>query len=40
MKLTDKRFWIFEEFLNQPDADLKIMLAEESESPPDNTENC
>ena len=29
-----------EKFLNQPDADLKIMLAEESESPPDNTENC
>ncbi|WP_297068171.1 transposase, partial [uncultured Duncaniella sp.] len=28
-----------EKFLNQPDADLKIMLAEESESPPDNTEN-
>lgn len=25
---------------NQPDADLKIMLAEESESPPDDTENC
>ena len=29
-----------EKFLNQPDADLKIMLAEESESPPDDTENC
>ena len=29
-----------EKFLNQPDADLKIMLVEESESPPDDTENC
>ena len=29
-----------EKFLNQPDADLKIMLAEESESPPKDTENC
>ena len=29
-----------EKFLNQPDADLKIMLAEESESPPDDSENC
>lgn len=29
-----------EKFLNQPDADLKKMLAEESESPPDDTENC
>ncbi len=29
-----------EKFLNQPDADLKIMLAEASESPPEDTENC
>ena len=28
-----------EKFLNQPDADLKIMLAEASESPPEETEN-
>ena len=29
-----------EKFLNQPDADLKIMLAEASESPPEVPENC
>ena len=29
-----------EKFLNQPDADLKIMLAEASESPPEDPENC
>ena len=29
-----------EKLLNQPDADLKIMLAEASESPPENPENC
>ncbi len=29
-----------EKFLNQPDADLKIMLAQASESPPEDTENC
>lgn len=29
-----------EKFLNQPDADLKIMLAEASESPPVDSENC
>ena len=29
-----------EKFLNQPDADLKIMIAEESESPPDDTETA
>ena len=29
-----------EKFLNQPDADLKIMLAEASETPPENLENC
>ena len=28
-----------EKFLNQPDADLKIMLADASESPPEETEN-
>ncbi len=28
-----------EKFFNQPDADLKIMLAEASESPPKLTEN-
>ncbi len=28
-----------EKFLNQPDADLKIMLAEASESPPEVPEN-
>lgn len=28
-----------EKFLNQPDADLKIMLAYASESPPEETEN-
>ena len=29
-----------EKFLNQPDADLKIMLVEAAESPPKDTENC
>ena len=29
-----------EKFLNQPDADLKIMLAKASESPPQYPENC
>ena len=29
-----------EKFLNQPDADLKIMLAETSESPPEVPDNC
>ena len=29
-----------EKFLNQPDADLKIMLAKASESPPEVPENC
>ena len=29
-----------EKFLNQPDADLKIMLAEASESPPEVPESC
>ena len=29
-----------EKLLNQPDADLKIMLAEASESPPGVSENC
>ena len=33
-------FNLNERAVNQPDADLKIMLAEESESPPDDTENC
>ena len=28
-----------EKFLNQPDADLKIMLANASESPPETPEN-
>ena len=28
-----------EKFLNQPDADLKIMLANASESPPETSEN-
>ncbi|WP_290450634.1 transposase, partial [Muribaculum intestinale] len=29
-----------EKFLNQPDADLKIMLVEAAESPPKDAENC
>ena len=35
-----RAFGLTQKFLNQPDADLKIMLAEASESPPEAPENC
>ena len=37
--LSDANSRRSEKFLNQPDADLKIMLANASESPPETPEN-
>ena len=40
MRIVLMYYLNLEKFLNKPDADLKKMLAEESESPPDDSENC